>query len=154
MYQYIPVHTTASSYHFIPVCTGMYQYIPVHTSTYQYIPVCTGMCWYILVHTTIIYMLFQCWGAAVCAGHHCCDPSISLQHHRRYCQCSLLPMDPQTVLAWPHTVPSCGSSWPHGRQSPPLPLVSGWQLNPYNPIPHKFSKHKASGFPMGCADSA
>ncbi len=45
----------------------------------------------------------------------------------------------QTVRAWPNSVPLCGSSWPHGRQSLPVsspqahPLVSGWQLDPYNP---------------------
>jgi hypothetical protein len=46
-------------------------------------------------------------------------------------------------------VPLCGSSWPHGRQSPPHLLVSGWQLDPYNLIPHKFSKHKGFRVPHG-----
>ncbi len=48
-------------------------------------------------------------------------------------------------------MPLCGASWPYGRQSPPYSLVSGWQLNSYNP--HKFSKHRGSVFSFGCADS-
>ncbi len=51
---------------------------------------------YVLVHTSSIHIVFWCWRAGVCAGHHCSTPT----------------------------------------------------------IPHKFSKHRGSLFPMGCADTA
>ncbi len=68
----LPVHT--STYHYILVCTSIYQYIPVHTSIYWYVLVCAGIFWYLLL---IFTLLFQCWGAGVCAGHHCRGPAIS-----------------------------------------------------------------------------
>ena len=110
MYQYIPVHTSTSTYFsipvhtsmywyvlfygtymYIPICTGMYLSVPVHTSTsmYLYIPVLTGMYWYVPVHTGVSWYV--------------------LVHNSMYWY----------VLVY--------------RQSPPHSLVSGWQLNPYNP---------------------
>jgi hypothetical protein len=37
---------------------------------------------------------------------------------------------------------------------PLIPLFLAGNSTPTVTIPHKFSKHKGSGFPMGCADSA
>jgi hypothetical protein len=69
----------------IHVYTVAYKYRIVNTSTYYYVLVCTSIYWYLLVFTT----LFRCWGAGLCARHHCSGPALSLQHHRWYWQCSL-----------------------------------------------------------------
>ncbi len=55
----------------IHVHTVTYKYVPVHTGTYYYVLVCISTHWYLLVFT----FLFRCWGAGVCAGHNCSDPT-------------------------------------------------------------------------------
>ena len=81
IYQYIPLPVLITSFQYVLVCTSICQYIHAWTGMYWYVLVCAGIYWYILLSFTSCSLR----GAAVCAGHHCRDPSISLQHHRRYC---------------------------------------------------------------------
>ncbi len=86
----------------IHVHTVTYNYIPVHTGTYYHVIVCTSMYWYLLIFT----FLFRCWGAGVCAGHHCSGPILSLQNCWWYGQCSICRL----LVCMPPAIPSLSSA--------------------------------------------
>ena len=58
----------------------------------------------------------------------------------------------QAVRTFPNTVSVRGSSREHGQQSSPYALFLAGNSTPT--ISHLYSKHKDTGFPMGCADAA
>ena len=99
----------------------------VHTCTYLYVLVCTSLYLYILLPVcTCTYQY-----GLVCTGIY----QYILVYHGMY-----------------RYIPACtGMYWYIGRV-PLLPLFLAGNSTPT--IPHKFSKHKVSGFPMGCADLA
>ncbi len=140
MYLYTPVHTTTSTYHFIPVCAGMYQYIPVHTSTYQYILVCTGtsMCCGTLAvasHAWVVWL----WRRLPCARKLCerTKPNVLLRlvgaGGRREC-------DPMKCAVWFPSVPVCTSINPFPKPIENDVLSAKWNVHIWSRLWKCFSR--------------
>ena len=103
----------------------------------MYIPACTSMYRYIPVHTTTSTYHF----IPVCAGMYQYIP-VHTSTYQFILVC--------TSMCWYILVHTTIIHMVSRVLLIPLFLAG----NSTPTIPHKFSKHKGSGFPMGCADSA
>jgi hypothetical protein len=150
MYEYVLVHTAACTplYHVMApsiyhgqyvVCTRMYWYVRV-------VPVHNGMYLYVLVCTYRVLDIVRNVQANSKQSRECVCLDIKLLEPSRI---ELQGQDPAPPPALPHGHPS--SSSPDWLEYIYCVCLAG---NSTPTIPHMFSKHKGSGFPIGSTDTA